>query len=102
MQFMSNYDEALFLSGPPSLFVVDPEGRLKIDPERSREIWLKQGPLVGREVGHYGLTDRVTGLRLYVVTTHPTLALAQPRAEATPFPDGETAMAWVRAQWAAV
>lgn len=83
MIFASPFDERLFHEGPPALFTLDPKGKLRVDPERTREAYLTVTPDL-REEAHYVLTDKVTRLRLYVLVTHPSLATATAeRSEAT-------------------
>jgi hypothetical protein len=98
--FASAWDEQLFERGPPTLFSLDPKGFLRADPERTREIYLLVGPLEGRDPGHFVLKDRVTGLAMYVLVSHATLATAQPRADVTRFPDYASALAETVQQWA--
>lgn len=91
MIFASRFDERLFEEGPPAIFTRDPRGQLRVDPERSREIYLLGDP-GPREPAHFVLTDGRTGLRLYLLVTHPELATRQPRGEVQRFPDGESAL----------
>lgn len=100
-EFASPFDAALADAGPPAIFTVDPQGRLRVDPERTREMVLELGHLpAGPPVpGHYVLVDRATGLALYLFVTHPLLAERQPRGTAEACPDAATALARVRAQW---
>lgn len=98
--FASAWDEQLFLAGPPTLFSLDPKGYVRADPERTREIYLVVGPLEGRDPGHFVLKDRATGLRMYVLVSHTTLATAQPRADVTRYPDYASAVAETVEQWA--
>lgn len=99
MTFASELDARLFAAGPPALFTLDPKGRLRVDPERTREIYLLVGVPEGREEGHYVLTDAVTGLKLYLLVSHPALACAQPRGTVERFPDHESAVAEAVKQW---
>jgi hypothetical protein len=103
--FASAWDAALFAAGPPSVFTLDPKGELRVDPERTREAWLLVGERdgtvpTGREEAHFVLRDRVTGLRMYLLVTHPELATRQTRAEATRYPDHASAVAKAAEQWA--
>lgn len=98
--FASEWDEALAAAGPPSIFTLDPEGKLRVDPERTREIFLLDPTLAGRDPGHWVLTDRRTGLRLYLYVTHPALAQRQPRGDVQQFPDADSAIEQAMQQWA--
>lgn len=99
-EFASPFDELLFEGSTPSLFTLDPHGRLRVDPERTREIYLLVGVPEARDPGHFVLTDRVTGLRMYTLVNHSVLATAQPRADVTRFPDYASAVAETMKQWA--
>jgi len=98
-RFNTDWDEQLFFHGPASIFCVDHKGWLKVDPERTREIWLVTGPLPRAAVGHFVLTDSATGLCTYLCTTHPDLALRQPRGTAREFSTGQEAWAHAQARW---
>lgn len=100
MIFASDFDERLFATGPPALFTLDPSGKLRVDPERTREGYLLVGAPEGREEGHYVLVDRATRLPLYLLVSHPALATCQPRGEVTRYPDHEAARAAVARAWA--
>lgn len=100
-EFASAFDAALAQAGPPAIFTPDPAGRLRVDPERTRELVLLLGELPGGplEPAHYVLTDRVTGVRMYLFVTAPVLAERQPRGEVERVTDGATALARVREGW---
>lgn len=99
--FASEYDARIAAEGPPSLFTMDPSGKLRVDPERTREGYLLMGSPEGREPAHYVLTDTVTGLRLYLFVTHPVLATCQPRGAVVRYADAQSAIAEVAARWEA-
>ena len=99
LPFNTAWDEACFHHGPASLFTMDHKGWFKVDPERTREIWLLLGTLPRQEATHWGLTDSRTGLRLYLCATHPALAQHQPRGSVQQFATGEEALAWVNDSW---
>lgn len=101
MRFASLYDEACFRAGPAALFTPDPRGNLRVDPERTREVWLLQPHPEGREDAVYLLTDRATGVKMLLATNCPILAELQPRGTVERLPDYATARAAVAAQWAA-
>lgn len=98
MRFASIFDERLFLDGPPAIFTLDPRGQLRVDPERSREIYIMLDP-GAREPGFYVLTDRATGVKMLLVVTHPVMAERQPRAIARRFPDYASAAAEAVQEW---
>lgn len=98
--FASAWDQALAASGPAAIFTLDPKGLLRADPERTREIGLTDGALPNAGPSHYVVTDRATGVRMYLYVTHPHLAEHQPNADARAVETAELAIADVRAQWA--
>jgi hypothetical protein len=98
--FACPWDAHLAAYGPPSLFTLDPKGFLRVDPERTRECYLLIGEPEGRDPGHFVLTDRATGLRMYVFATHSAFAFCQPRAEVARFDDYASARAEAVKQWA--
>lgn len=97
--FNTTWDEAIFLHGPASIFSLDHKGWLKVDPERTRDVWLILGPLPRQEAGHYVLQDKITGLKTYICVTNAELAAHIPRALLTPYPTAQEAWAIVQAQW---
>jgi hypothetical protein len=97
--FNTAWDEAAFFTGPASIFVMDHKGWLKVDPERSREMWLLLGILSREEPRHYVLTDTRTGLKMYLCVTHPDLAEKQPKGSVTRYGTAEEAIAVVEGQW---
>lgn len=100
-EFTSDFDERLFHEGPPAMFTLDPMGRLRVDPERTREGYLLVGSPEGRDPGHYVLTDRATSLRMYALVSHSVLATCQPRADVRRYADYASAIAEAMRQWAA-
>lgn len=100
MTFASDFDARLFAEGPPAVFTLDPSGKLRVDPERTREGYLLVGSPEGREEGHYVLTDRATGLRMYMLVSHPVLAECQPRADVRRHPTYASAVDEAVQQWA--
>lgn len=102
VEFASPWDEQLYNSAVPGLFTLDPAGRLRVDPERTREGYLLIGTPEKHDPGHWVFTDRVTKLRLYALVTHPALAECQPRADVVRYAEAEAAMAEADAQWVRV
>ncbi len=100
LEFASVFDERLFLEGPPAMFTLDPMGRLRVDPERTREGYLLVGSPQGRDPGHFVLVDQATGLRMYTLVSHAALATCQPRAEVRRHADFTSAIAEAMQQWA--
>lgn len=101
MRFASAYDEALFLDGPPAIFTLDPRGQLRVDPERTREMYMVGAP-GPREEGFYVLYDGATGVRVLLVVTHPCMAEWQPRGRVCRFADYASAAAEAVQQWTVV
>lgn len=97
--FASAWDEALASAGPATIFTLDPKGLLRADAERTREVGLTLGVLAHQGAYHYIVTDRVTGVLMYLYVTHPALAERQLRADAVQVPDAATAIREVNGQW---
>lgn len=97
--FATAWDQALAASGPAAIFTLDPKGLLRADAERTREIGLTDGALPNEGPSHYVVTDRATGVHMYLYVTHPHLAEHQPHADARRVPDAAAAIEVVRAQW---
>lgn len=99
LPFASAWDAALYSSGPPSVFTLDPKGFFRVDPERTRECELLLGIPTGRSPGIWVLTDTVTQVRMVLVVTHETFATAQPRGGVSAFPDLSSARTYAMEQW---
>ncbi|MSQ01702.1 MAG: hypothetical protein EXR71_07395 [Myxococcales bacterium] len=99
MRFASEFDKAAFHLGPPALFTQDPRGNLRIDPERTREVWLLVPDAQRGEGATYILTDTATGVRMLLATNCPALALCQPRGSVLRVDDYDAARAEVAGQW---
>src|SRR4051794_19440327 len=105
MKWASAFDAAIFASGAPALFTLDPKGELRLDAERTREGWLllterNGSPPAGREEGHFLLIDHATKLKMYALVTHPALAMVQVHSDAIRFPDYASAVEEAMQQWA--
>jgi len=101
MRFASPFDARIHADGPPALFTLDVEGRMRLDAERTREAWQNAGVPPTLEPGHWVLVDRVTGVRMVVLAGHPSLVHWGERADALSFPDHDSAATFVADQWAA-
>ncbi len=99
-EFASEYDRVMLESGPASIFTVDAKWWVRLDVERTRELWILYGPVPREAPRHFVLTDSVTGLCLYILVTHVSLAERQPRGTVEEVPDMATGLARVDAAWA--
>lgn len=99
MRFASTFDERCFHEGPAAIFTHDPRGNLRIDPERTREMWLVVPEPHAREAAVYLLRDATTGVQMLLATNAPALVLAQPRGVVERQPDYDSALATQRSQW---
>ena len=97
--FASAWDSALAADGPATIFTLDPKGLLRADAERTREVGLEHGVLPNLGGSHHVVTDRATGVKMYLYVTNPLLAERQLRGDAVLVPDGGTARAVVADQW---
>ncbi len=99
MTFASLYDAASFHEGPAAVFTPDPRGNLRIDPERTRELWLVNPNPEGRDAAVYVLTDVATGVKMVLATNVPALLRSLPRATARRVADYASARAEAMEQW---
>jgi hypothetical protein len=103
MDFASDYDALHYAKGPPAVFTRDPKGELRVDPERTREMWKLAPPPdgVATDGGTWVLTDSATGVKMVLVTNHAPFAELQPRADARRV-EYAAACAEVEGQWVPV
>lgn len=97
--FNTRWDEACWHEGPPAIFIIDHKAWIKVDPERTREMWLLLGTLPRQTPSHWVLTDEKTGLSMYIGVTNDELAEKQVRGRAERFESLEAALSAVDAQW---
>jgi hypothetical protein len=76
--FCSPFDRRLAEQGPPAVFLRDPEGRLRLDPEWTRDAWAR---LKGRDSGYVQL----------VLATSPDLLAEHPRLQCRAFEEAHLA-----------
>lgn len=93
MDFCSPFDAALAAAGPAAVFLPDPEGALRFNPEWTRDCW-------GRAPGPHAqgwvwtlLRDRASGFVVFALVTSPTLLTEHPRLEVRGFDAREDALA---------
>ena len=99
MRFASDFDLHAFHEGPAAIFTPDPRGNLRIDPERSREMWLVDPGPHSRDAGVYLLCDSATGVRMLLATNAAALVTAQPRGSVVRCRDYDSALSELRTQW---
>ena len=95
--FCDPFDAALAAAGPPAVFTVDADGRLRLDADRTRDAWSRLPGPVDREPTLFLMRDRATGWRQLVLVTAPALALEHPRAEAARLASAAEALVALRA-----
>lgn len=92
--FCSAFDERLAATGPPAIFLRDPEGLLRFDAEWTRDAWGRVGDAVESDaapVRCWALArDRDSGYVLLVLATSPALLGVHPRLSFRTF-DGPAA-----------
>lgn len=79
--FCDPFDAALAASGPPAIFTVDAEGRLRFDADRSRDAWTRCDGAPRHAPTDCLFRDRATGWVQYVLATSPDLCQGHPRAD---------------------
>ncbi|MBX2797842.1 MAG: hypothetical protein KTR31_09245 [Myxococcales bacterium] len=93
-EFCSPFDRALAHDGPPAVFLVDREGRLRMDPEWTRDAWGRHPMAEGPLVPTWCLArDRDSGFVMLVFTTSATLLHEHPRLDVRTFADAASAHA---------
>ena len=92
LPFCDTWDQGLFESGVLALFLVDPDGELRLSADRTRDaLRHAPGPLEGGPC-HALLRDRATGHVQYVLATSPGLVVGHPRLAATVYPTQSEAL----------
>lgn len=90
--FCDPFDAAVAESGAPALFTVDADGRLRLDPDRTRDALARlPGPPAWVPTLAL-LRDRATGYVQLVLTSAPELVMGHPRADARLFADAAEAL----------
>ncbi|MEQ1564747.1 MAG: hypothetical protein ABMA64_03830 [Myxococcota bacterium] len=98
--FCSPFDHALATSGPPAVFLRDPEGRMRFDADWTRDAWgrLADGQPTGAPVHRWLLArDHDSGYVQLVLVTSPELLSTHPRLALRPVPSREAAVAAIQA-----
>jgi hypothetical protein len=78
--FCSPFDAVLAADGPPALFLRDPEGLFRFDPEWTRDAWGRSNP-VERRWCWVLARDRDSGYVQIVLATSPDLVADHPRLQ---------------------
>lgn len=93
LPFGDEWDRGLFEDGVIALFVVDPDGELRLSGGRTRDA-LRHAPRpLTHAACHALLRDRATGHVHYVLATAPELVEGHPRLAATVYPSQADALA---------
>lgn len=95
--FCSPFDERLAATGPPAVFLRDPEGLLRFDAEWTRDAWGRAEQAVdpaAAPVRCWALArDRDSGYVLLVLATSPALLGVHPRLSFRTFDGAPSALA---------
>ena len=93
LPFCDDWDRALYEAGLLALFLRDPDGELRLQPDRTRDaLRHAPGPFPRRPV-HALLRDRATGHVHLVLATSPGLLEGHPRLEAQIYESEAAALA---------
>jgi hypothetical protein len=89
--FCSPFDHALAIRGPGAVFLRDPEGLLRFDPEWTRDAWGRARGDPGHEPRWVLARDRDSGYVLLVLVTSPALLADHPRLDLRSYPTADEA-----------
>ena len=92
LEFCDDWDRQLAESGPPALFTQDPDGQLRLAPDRTRDARRHSTGPFEPGLRHCLFRDRATGLVHYGLSTSPGLCNGHPRLEVRVYPDQESAL----------
>lgn len=93
LTFCDDWDRSLFEAGYLGLFLRDPDGELRLQPDRTRDaLRHAPGPFPAAPC-HALMRDTATGHVHYALATSPGLLQGHPRLEATLFESQEAALA---------
>lgn len=93
LSFCDAWDRDLAENGPAAIFLIDPDGELRLSADRSRDAWRHAPGPHEKAPCHCLMRDGATGHVHYVLSTSPTLVLKHPRLQATRYPDQDAALA---------
>lgn len=91
--FCDDWDRALFEAGVLALFLRDPDGELRLQPDRTRDALRHAPGPFPLEPVHALVRDRATGHVHCVLATSPGLLEGHPRLEARIYDSEEDARA---------
>lgn len=78
--FCNPFDALLAAEGPPAVFLRDPEGKLRFDPEWTRDAWGRLS--VGERRWCWAIArDRASGHVQLLLATSPDLVAEHPRLQ---------------------
>ena len=97
--FCSPFDDALAHSGPAAVFLLDPEGALRFQPNWTRDAWSRSGGPHEHGWRWVLLRDQGSGFVLLALATSPTLLDSHPRFDVRQFVNREDAEAVRRSFW---
>jgi len=98
VEFCSNFDETLAHSGPAAVFLLDREGRLRVDSEWTRDAWERASGEHPIQWTWTVLRDLDNGFVSLLLVTSATLLTSHPKAQVRAFANVESARAF-RAQF---
>jgi len=82
MLFCSPFDEALAQGGPPAVFLLDRDRRLRFQPEWTRDAWGRHPEASEHEAAWFVVRDCGSGFVQAVFVTSPVLLQGHPRVQA--------------------
>ena len=92
LPFCDPFDAAMAESGPPAIFTLDADGRLRLDADRSRDAWTRIEGAPAKKDRDCLFRDTATGWVQYVLVGAPELCAAHPRADIAVYNSVEDAL----------
>jgi hypothetical protein len=97
-EFVHTFDHTVAVSGPPCVFLLTIEDAWRVEPDLSRDGWVRLDRVPERNPGYGLMRDRATGWVTRIYCTGRDLFLNHPRVDVEWFETG----ADMRAAYAAI
>lgn len=84
-EFVHTFDHTVALVGPPCVFLLTIEGAWRVEPDLSRDGWVRLDRVPERDPAYGLMRDRATGWVTRIYCTGRDLFLDHPRVDVTWF-----------------